>query len=559
MSRHTFTTRHADGTRSTYALQPGSTVPAQLAALKPLKPSRIKADPRRYPKYKPGMSTAEYVALYEATNNSGMHCGNFWQTLNTSPAAGYLGLDSVEHGDWDQLPDDAAELAPAALVADAPAAPVATVDPTPAAPAPAEPATLQAWRRATAGAGLQLVDSLADAEALAAACIARYGSGDPAACAHLASWPVWLADQVAQLRPAPAERTPAPIPADHGDRAPPQAAPALTDDPCEAHPAVIKARARLAAAQSAIGDTSGAGRRWYGRTVAARLDRLDKARAALGRAIDNASRLAGKPAAAARTITPTQSAPTPAPIAADQRQPAPAADPAAAAPSTRHPRMADAVAILAAAVAPATAPVQPLPDPPPTRRPGLDADHARAARLAAELVAILGTDPARLAEALRRQSARVAAAADTVPATIAHSYRATAAHLATMADDEAQRAAAAPPAMATAAPTPAPARAPSPQVAPQARPRAPAAAAGPRAVPLRPMARQALHQATRGARRAHPAGLAWPAIGRLAPAAGRRVPAGARAGCRAPPPPVAASTLTPPPPVAASARLRALP
>ena len=140
MSRQIISTTRADGTRSTYTLQPGSTVPMQLEALKPLKPSRIKADRRTYPKYKPGMSTADYVAAYEAWNNSGMHCDDFWQPLNTAPAAGYVGIDTVEHGDFDQIADDApalpdvAELAP---VAPAESEPVADAVPAELAPAAA--------------------------------------------------------------------------------------------------------------------------------------------------------------------------------------------------------------------------------------------------------------------------------------------------------------------------------------------------------------------------------------------------------------------------------------
>ncbi len=140
MPRQTITTTRADGTRSTYTLQPGSTVPIQLDALKPLKPARIKADRRVYPKYKPGMSTAEYVALYQATNNSGMSCADFWQPLNTAPAAGYAGIDTVEH----DITDELADVAPAAPMVDPVAAPAPVAEAAPAATvlAPAAPSAV---------------------------------------------------------------------------------------------------------------------------------------------------------------------------------------------------------------------------------------------------------------------------------------------------------------------------------------------------------------------------------------------------------------------------------
>lgn len=73
-----------------------------------------------------------------------------------------------------------------------------------------------------------------------------------------------------------------------------------------------------------------------------------------------------------------------------------------------------------------------------TARDGAD---DRAARLAAQLAGTIGTDPAKLAPALRRESARVAAAAESVPGRMAERYRRTARALADMATAEDARAA----------------------------------------------------------------------------------------------------------------------
>ena len=58
-------------------------------------------DPRSFPTYSPGMSTAEYVARYECANAArsrltgetpdGQNQGSFWAPLNTAPAALYEG------------------------------------------------------------------------------------------------------------------------------------------------------------------------------------------------------------------------------------------------------------------------------------------------------------------------------------------------------------------------------------------------------------------------------------------------------------------------------------
>ena len=148
-------------------------------------------------------------------------------------------------------------------------------------------------------------------------------------------------------------------------------------------------------------------------------------------------------------------------------EPAPPAAPAAA-PALVHPRMAEALAILAAAVQPvdpdaaadaaacaddalarvygdavadAVADAMAAAPPAEPARTARDGADDRAARLAALLVGIIGTDPARLAPALRRESARVAAAAESVPGRIADGYRRTARALADMATAELARAA----------------------------------------------------------------------------------------------------------------------
>ncbi len=48
---------------------------------------------RKFPTYKPGMSTAEYVRAYEATSPSqpGLKCSGFWDDLNLEPATLYEG------------------------------------------------------------------------------------------------------------------------------------------------------------------------------------------------------------------------------------------------------------------------------------------------------------------------------------------------------------------------------------------------------------------------------------------------------------------------------------
>lgn len=385
--------------------------------------------------------------------------------------------------------DQVADTEPAVLAPD-----VAPVDPV-----PAVPAILQAWQVvAAAASGQPGAETLAEAEALGLACLARYGQSHPAACAHLASFPAWHADTLQQLRAA--------------------AAPATAPAAAAADPAMV---AELVASHEA----SEAG--------AASLDRLATADSEFaarlpldswGRSAYAAQRAADCRAAAAQIraalATPTQAAdPAPADVAAlahnlgslqamraelsaellrlqrskergagamarrlrerlenvdaaasmtarrlSEAAPMPSAAAPAAAATPVHPRMAEALAILAAAVQPvdpdaaadaaacaddalarvygdavadAMAAAPPA-DPVQTARDGVD---DRAARLAALLVGIIGTDPARLAPALRRESARVAAAAESVPGRIADGYRRTARALADMATAEHARAA----------------------------------------------------------------------------------------------------------------------
>lgn len=75
---------------------------AAVARLKAATKRRHKApDPRNFPTYSPGMSTAQYVAAYECANYRVRHLvgetpdgrqqGDFWAPLNTAPAALYEG------------------------------------------------------------------------------------------------------------------------------------------------------------------------------------------------------------------------------------------------------------------------------------------------------------------------------------------------------------------------------------------------------------------------------------------------------------------------------------
>ena len=106
-----FTRTYPDGTRGAYSVQPGSSVPLQLASIKPAKTRVARSDKRRYPVYVPGDSTADYVRRYFELN-TGRHKSTayaahvdhmaLYQPLPSAPAAVYTGVDSVE------VTDDAA-------------------------------------------------------------------------------------------------------------------------------------------------------------------------------------------------------------------------------------------------------------------------------------------------------------------------------------------------------------------------------------------------------------------------------------------------------------------
>lgn len=103
---HAIETRYPDGTRARYTLAPGSTVPLQLAALKPARKPRPKAEKRLFPAYTPDMSTKDYIRAYFARNvrrHGGVSAYDdaidhlaLFAPLPDSPAAYYTGVDSVE-------------------------------------------------------------------------------------------------------------------------------------------------------------------------------------------------------------------------------------------------------------------------------------------------------------------------------------------------------------------------------------------------------------------------------------------------------------------------------
>ena len=104
---HTLETTYPDGTRARYTLAPGSAVPLALAALKPAKRPRGKADKRLFPDYVPGVtSTADYINAYFA-RNTGRKGGvsayddyldhlALYAPLPDAPAVTYAGVDTVE-------------------------------------------------------------------------------------------------------------------------------------------------------------------------------------------------------------------------------------------------------------------------------------------------------------------------------------------------------------------------------------------------------------------------------------------------------------------------------
>ena len=103
---HTIEHRYPDGTRATYTVAPGSTLPLQIMVLKPIKGGIGRAtDKRLFPKHEPHWSAAEYVRRYFALNcqprkapafNPGTNHLALYHPLPDTPAATYAGLDSVE-------------------------------------------------------------------------------------------------------------------------------------------------------------------------------------------------------------------------------------------------------------------------------------------------------------------------------------------------------------------------------------------------------------------------------------------------------------------------------
>lgn len=97
---------YPDGTRATYTIAPGSTLPLQVMALKPIKrPPRLVSDKRLFPKHKSHWSTADYVRRYFALNSQRYKSPAYpddvdhlalYQPLPDTPAATYTGIDSVE-------------------------------------------------------------------------------------------------------------------------------------------------------------------------------------------------------------------------------------------------------------------------------------------------------------------------------------------------------------------------------------------------------------------------------------------------------------------------------
>lgn len=104
----TFTRTYSDGTRATYTVAPGSSLPLALAALKPVKkPALARTHKRLFPAYAPGVtSTADYIRAYFSLNtchHSKIHAYDnhldhrtLYAPLPDTPAALYQGVDSVE-------------------------------------------------------------------------------------------------------------------------------------------------------------------------------------------------------------------------------------------------------------------------------------------------------------------------------------------------------------------------------------------------------------------------------------------------------------------------------
>jgi hypothetical protein len=101
---HTIEHRYPDGTRATYTVAPGSTLPLQLMSLKPKRPPRPGSDKRQFPRHEAHWSTADYVRRYFALNSHHKVAAypNYvdhlalYHPLPDAPAATYTGVDSVE-------------------------------------------------------------------------------------------------------------------------------------------------------------------------------------------------------------------------------------------------------------------------------------------------------------------------------------------------------------------------------------------------------------------------------------------------------------------------------
>ncbi len=167
--------------RSRYTLSPTRDAGAFAEKLRKCtgktKLSPIKSERRVYPKFSAGDSTAEYVHRYWVANGFSDDHRKFFAPLNTQPATLYTGEDTHE------LFNDAETCAPlecAPVLAIEPAAPCEAAAPVSTAPVDSpEPVTT---------APDAPMDPAA-VDRMAAALLARFGVSDPAACAHLASFP----------------------------------------------------------------------------------------------------------------------------------------------------------------------------------------------------------------------------------------------------------------------------------------------------------------------------------------------------------------------------------
>jgi hypothetical protein len=98
--------RYPDGTRATYTVAPGSTLPLQIMALNPIKrPIRVASDKRLFPRHEAHWSTADYVRRYFALNSQQYKAPAYpnhvdhlalYHPLPDTPAATYTGMDCVE-------------------------------------------------------------------------------------------------------------------------------------------------------------------------------------------------------------------------------------------------------------------------------------------------------------------------------------------------------------------------------------------------------------------------------------------------------------------------------